>query len=773
MASETSDLNLSVEKNICVLGSAKVDLVHLNFGGEQAGVVARHVNRSNVKWLLDKFETDRCRRLEPQHWIPVIIQRTAFQQILRHNLMTNLSQPFPVAVNLPIDWKLQCLQGRVRKAAAAEWLDPNDQWWVVKFYDAGGLSPEALRSLQEYRDASQELSSGEICWNMMYHQQRGDEARVGEWLARWAGHPTYYRNFNQLQNGHRKIYLIRDALDKLHAFPGLWRSWNMGSLNFLLPMGCPEELSNGLGNIWKVWGRIMGDRPELLDADSVDSLEGRCPFLSKDDRDYIDDLFGEEGAVFPLFDKPEDRALLHQRLIQTETIIPSFRTFIKDAKQLDPIAKLLKRFQPPKYKGTVQDGMKRCYKQPDHDFYIQVSEVAHRREQNEKYYGFWAAYRQVVLSAMRHFFSLVPGSQPLKMHKVPSSRLQTNPLALWNQFANLSSSVGFVLRSTGPFVRGNGYMEGITGENNCSPDTDTTHPRLTCNGLKKWSISDCCGMTDGPSYFSDEKYLYLDNIYSHPGDVPQSQITSFAVKRNFMLVFFPQFERQQATSTDVIFKSNDISMHNAPEAVQPSIRVISPNIRAVLNTHNTSAQPSLSDIIVPTVVAHAPIAVTDVNMNNAQSFTQDAIHAAITEQYPGWCKMKINISPGEFAAYYKDIAPDLKHKYGVIFDTERSEITCVLNVDTIENPPWTMSDIWCATPLREGHLTIVAPMAVPSELRTAKLIFIGSTSRQGFQQRLLFPDYELKTLQETTTFPEFKLETEQWVLTSYGELLQL
>ncbi|OJD20603.1 hypothetical protein ACJ73_08060 [Blastomyces percursus] len=740
MGSEADVLDLSVEKDRCWLGSAKVDLAKLKFGGEQAGVVARHVSQSNVKWLKDKFEVDRCRRLEPQHWIPVAIEHTVFERILSYNSMTSLSQSIPVAINLPADCVLQGLQGRVRKAAAAEWLDPNDQWWVVKFYDINGLSPEALRSLQEYRDASQELSSGEICWNVMYHQQH--ETKVGEWLARWAGHPTYYRNFQQLLKGNRKVYLIRDALKKLHAFPGLWRSWNMGSLNLLLPMRCPEELSNGLSHIWNVWSQIMGDRPDLLDADSVDSLEGRCPYLSKDDREYIDELFGDNGALFPRFDKPEERESLHRRLMETRTIIPSFRTFIKDAKQLDPIVKLLKSFQPPKYKGTIQEGMRRCYKQPDHDFYIQISEVAHRRERN------------VELAAMRHFVGLVPGSLPLKMHKVPPSRLQENPLVLWNQFKNLSSSVGFILRS-GPFVRDNGCPP--QDGNNNALGTDTPHPRLTCNGLRKWSVSSHCGMTDGPSYYSDRKYLYLDNIYSHPGDVPRSQMTSFAVKRNFMLVYFPQFGPQDACPNAgqnctilVDTEMHNADMHNVEQSYNESTDT---------DMHNgpAAALSSTGHLRVPAGATSAGLH-TD---------------AAIEEQDLGWCRMKINLSPGEFAVYHKNIATQVGHKYGVIFNTETSEITCVLDVDALLNPPWLKSDIWCATPLHEGHLTIVTPTAVPSELQNAKLIFIGSTSRQGFQQKPLFPDYGLARIQETTMFPGLKLGTRQWVLTSYRELIQL
>lgn len=149
--------------------------------------------------------------------------------------------------------------------------------------------------------------------------------------------------------------------------------------------------------------------------------------------------------------------------------------------------------------------------------------------------------------------------------------------------------------------------------------------------------------------------------------------------------------------------------------------------------HNISAQSSLSDIIVLTVITHALIAVTDINMNNTQSFTQNAIHAAITEQYSEWCKMKINISLREFTAYYKNIASDLKYKYEIIFNTESSEITCVLNVNIIENSSWTMSDIWYVISLHEDYLTIVTFMTVSSELQTVKLIFIESILYQEFQ----------------------------------------
>lgn len=49
MASETLNLNLSVEKNIYMLESAKVNLMHFNFEEEQAEIIAWHVNQFNVK----------------------------------------------------------------------------------------------------------------------------------------------------------------------------------------------------------------------------------------------------------------------------------------------------------------------------------------------------------------------------------------------------------------------------------------------------------------------------------------------------------------------------------------------------------------------------------------------------------------------------------------------------------------------------------------------------------------------------------------------------
>ena len=57
-----------------------------------------------------------------------------------------------------------------------------------------------------------------------------------------------------------------------------------------------------------------------------------------------------------------------------------------------------------------------------------------------------------------------------------------------------------------------------------------------------------CGITDTESFFHNQKYLYLDNIYS-PNQLVQETVTIFAVKRNIFKFFFLGFETDKNQNT--------------------------------------------------------------------------------------------------------------------------------------------------------------------------------------------------------------------------------
>lgn len=240
------DLCFAEERERCFLGCAKVPLTNLRFENSANvlvplnGVGTRYVRRKDIDLLKGRFETDRCRRDEPLHWIPALITPEQLELFLQHSSLSRsqLSNTEPVALTLLPDWTITCLQGRVRVAAAMEWLNDDDQWWVVKFYDAVQISNNARRYIQEYRDISQEHLSGEIYRNVRVYQLNGDEGKAREWIARWG--PIIQRDFKQFQRRDRgdNYKPLCESLDKLLEYPGLWPTYV--NLHRLLPMRLPE-----------------------------------------------------------------------------------------------------------------------------------------------------------------------------------------------------------------------------------------------------------------------------------------------------------------------------------------------------------------------------------------------------------------------------------------------------------------------------------------------------------------------------------------------------
>lgn len=571
MATETDDSRAIGEREGCVLGCAKVSLEHLCFEHQDVRGT-RAVTQGNVRLLMSRFETDKCRRDEPSHWIPAVVTPDQLRVFLDYNRLGQLTQA-PADLRLHPDWTVTCLQGRVRKAAGSEWLDTNDRWWVVKFYDATRISNNARRSLREYRDVSQEHTSGEIYRNIRLYQRDGREAEAREWLARW--HPHARRDFKQLWRG-AKYRLLREALDALLDFDGLW-SCHL-NLHRLLPMRCPEvsllepsevllltdeqEQANYLNYIRDWCNHVVGGTPWALDASTVQRLEGRAPRWSTDDREYVDEVYAD-GLLFSKVTDSQTKAIIYQRVINTPSSIPSLHTFHEDIKYLEPMAKLVRTLLPRKYRGSIQEGMKRRYQAPaDNNFYIQTSASDHRREPSASSYGFWSAYRQVFLAGMRDFYPLVPGFAPLKMYKVPLAMLSQleAPAVLLDCFIELARSVGFAFPNSRPreiLLQPAIYRQPMLREPNIATQHDSRpaarqqreggRPSLTMDADEEWSLGARCGMTDGMSFFSDREYLYLDNIYTVPRDSPRQCLTSFAVKRDFFLAFFPAFLHPRRT----------------------------------------------------------------------------------------------------------------------------------------------------------------------------------------------------------------------------------
>ena len=94
-------------------------------------------NAKNVDRLIQVFKIEGCYCLDSDHHISAIISRQSFEQVLQdtninHYTLINSNDP-------PLIWPegATVLHGRHWLTATQNYLNPNEQWWVVDFYNDG------------------------------------------------------------------------------------------------------------------------------------------------------------------------------------------------------------------------------------------------------------------------------------------------------------------------------------------------------------------------------------------------------------------------------------------------------------------------------------------------------------------------------------------------------------------------------------------------------------------------------------------------------------
>ncbi|KAB8256794.1 hypothetical protein BDV32DRAFT_152947 [Aspergillus pseudonomiae] len=736
----TKDLDIAHQVDNAILGSVKVrQLDQLLFEGLEV-YGTKSLDQRNVRHLLHRFDKEGCRRMDPLTWIPAELSPSELQQLLALNSLQGLTRGDPKEIKLHQSWKLRCLQGKHRLTAANQWLDYGDLWWNFILYDSTKLTAESRRKLREADSSSREFGDGEIFRNVRYYQKRGDGEAAGEWLARWT--PTKCRDFYQIykekpgQDDHGYNNL-REGLDALLKFPALWHSWHMGT--HLSSLNCPEELADYLYGILAAWNKLTCHEPGLLDPDTVDYLQGRCPSLSEQDRCHICDIF-DQNLVFPRVTDPHIRLRLRRAILEFPGIIPSLKLFHEDTKYLKPIIYVVKKLLPSNYKGTIRQAMRRYYvPPPDQKFPAQISDdVFQYVEHTDGGFGFWSAYCQVFLFAMRHFYGL-SDVRPLGHSRYSKPRQIPDHQELWISFKTLVRKIGFVLP-------GNIIQSSLPER---SPEFQAIHslltrlrppalfeyeqsvlsewskrvadvllqiarkntyiaprPSLTTDTKEAWSLDKRCGMTDMSSFFWDQKYLFFRNIYSLTTESFGENLSTFAVKRNMFTYFFPVYGGGIGNVRDY----ND---------QEPASRTVGSEQLQGPSTQKTAPLPQFEDAMMqdePSGTATAgqsfsmqdtiPPPVEDAVMHDKPSVTaavghisQDLLQlpsgttpvgqrdetttdiqphngsSAIEIQRPDLCVCDMNITPGAFVAHLRDSEED--YPYIALLDVSERKLYCL------------------------------------------------------------------------------------------------
>lgn len=514
-------------------------------------------------------------------------------------------------------------------------------------------------------------------------------------------------------------------------------------------------------------------------------LEGRCPRLSMADRRYINKIF-QDGLAFPMACDPAVRSQLLHAALSYRKIIPSLRTFLENAKYLKAMTDVIKKVLPMKIKGTIRQTMLRYYIGPkDFQFQVQLLENEFIQRKRSSDFGFWSAYRQIFLFAMRHFCGMTD-SQPLGFSQISRSRCADRS-ELWQRLTTLLGKVGFIFPGSRKshatnsieFIAVRTLLTRLRPpelfaheENNisewsakvasflCSMTPQVVagpSPTQSWDKPETWSLERRCGMTDTETYFLDQKYLFLEYIYSadHPA---QENMTSFAVKRDIFQSFFPdmsdtnmELERNQVTA----YNSN----HDTPAVPQRDIEDTSMAEDHQVAIHHSNLPITPQATILPTegmIQAQAIIQLPNSDLSNSHDAVQ------ILQMSPTACKCTVNMSPDDFYASFIK----LPRYNGVVFFEVATREALFLRPETADKLPDVINDLdlrWYAKVVNDTLSLKTFPLKDVFAMcqREPCFFFYGRTEGSGFKSQLS-PDVTDKKI----SLPCFNPHTDLWSLQS-------
>jgi hypothetical protein len=134
---QAQEESLEREKQTKYKGSARIRLEHLDFSKSEPDVP----DRSNVKNLVSIFEGGGCFQQDSRHHVTAVIDWEQLDLAIHSTgisstvLLDNTQTERP-ELQLPSEFRLECLHGRCRVQAGRE-MTPPQLWWTVDLYLTG------------------------------------------------------------------------------------------------------------------------------------------------------------------------------------------------------------------------------------------------------------------------------------------------------------------------------------------------------------------------------------------------------------------------------------------------------------------------------------------------------------------------------------------------------------------------------------------------------------------------------------------------------------
>ncbi|KOC13279.1 hypothetical protein AFLA70_368g000561 [Aspergillus flavus AF70] len=435
------EVRLASERHLKYQGSAKVSINDIEFDPP----LPRDLDSRNLDRICQIFRKNRCRRLDVENRIPVIVARndlsTALQQaeVTAGALMTKSAKHLP-SLRFP-SGQLRGLHGRHRAQAGSMVLAPIDRWWAVDLY-FDDISEELRTNLVEEYANQKVPTDGEIYRKIRQYEGEQNEPFRERWFVRLS--KSNQGRLEQLDN--RRNRRLRGAFDKLLRIPGIWpNGMRISMLHRLIATDCVEEMITYLKHIEQFWSSLVGaDTAAMkkIDQDTVDNLQLLAPGKSRADKSTACGLV-LSGRAFSDFSETE-RKSIWSRLEVFDGLVPSLYTFFEDFKYLENCAQCIKRLFGP-VNESIWNTMKHMFHGSpglEEDCLIQTSECTERLQRADSAERLDLGYRQVWLFAMRNYTLMPTDPKNDDDLLAKPNRAMADPRTIYDM-ADLARRLGF------------------------------------------------------------------------------------------------------------------------------------------------------------------------------------------------------------------------------------------------------------------------------------------------------------------------------------------
>jgi len=222
---------------------------------------------------------------------------------------------------------------------------------------------------------------------------------------------------------------FKRGFDRLREFPGLWIGLELGNIEQMLSLSCPEEQNHYLEHIHISWQTICvnGRFRKYCCVQTVQSLERRAPATSNSDRDFVIQAM-RTGLLFPKVTDSESRAQLEQSILGFRWLIPSIKSLHENDKYLQLGAMIMKELViGRRHQMSVHFSLRSIWRQPP-DLVVQNAQKDNnRRFRPSSAESHWdLAYKQLWIHALREFPDLGKRA-PRKEARIDNRNAVANP----------------------------------------------------------------------------------------------------------------------------------------------------------------------------------------------------------------------------------------------------------------------------------------------------------------------------------------------------------